>query len=211
MKNKSLSRKWLAIGISITAVILLTLSSLTNVVGYQSVKSTVNDSPLFVTKTQRAINQQQNIMISQYLGMGKENLLQFPIRDSRTEQLSKAIDIISKMDDTTFTRFTELCIQKARQDNILQGIMEYQIIQALLLLKTKSETIMNSITNRNNQNSSREIQPKTAFQYCFTSQGILWCISYLIREALDTIIIFIWVLKLGLIWFIEDLFDEIIW
>ncbi len=59
------------IGVSICAMILLVLGSLTNVVGYQSVKSTVNDSPLFQTRTQRATNQQRNFITSQYLGKGK--------------------------------------------------------------------------------------------------------------------------------------------
>ena len=61
--------------LSICAVVLLVLGSLTNVVGYQSVKSTtVNDSPLFNMRTQRATNHEQNILTFQYLGMGKENL-----------------------------------------------------------------------------------------------------------------------------------------
>jgi hypothetical protein len=140
------------IGVSLCAVVLLVLGSLSNVVGYQSVKSTVNDSPLFQTRTQRATNQQQNSIISQYLGIGRETLLQFPFRDNRTEQLKKAINIISKMDDKTFQRFTELCIQKARQDDTLRDISRYQIAQALHLLKTKPEAIMNSITERDNHN-----------------------------------------------------------
>ena len=137
------------IGISICAVVLLVVGSLTNVVGYQSVQSSgVNESPLFSIRTQRATNQQQNILTSQYLGMGKGNLLQFPFRDNRTEQMKKAIDIISKMGDKTFAQFIELCIKKARQDNTLQGISDYQIVQALLLLKTNPKVILNSFTNR---------------------------------------------------------------
>jgi hypothetical protein len=138
--------------VSICAVVLLVMGSLSNVVGYQSVKSTVNDSPLFQTRTQRATNQQQNSITSQYLGLGKQNLLQFPFKDNRTEQLKKVIDIIGKMDDKTFAQFTELCIKKARKDNTLHGVSEYQIIQVLLLLKTKPDAIMNSVTKRENYN-----------------------------------------------------------
>jgi hypothetical protein len=151
MEKSLISRKWLAIGISVIAVVILVFGSLANVVGYQSVKSTINDSPLFNVRTQRATNQQQNNIISKYLGKGMYALT-FPLRDNRTEQLNKAIDIISNMDDTTFTRFTEVCIQKARQDNFLQGISEYQIIQALLLLKTKPGANINSVTGRDNHN-----------------------------------------------------------
>jgi hypothetical protein len=108
------------IGVSICAMILLVLGSLTNVVGYQSVKSTVNDSPLFQTRTQRATNQQQNSITSQYLGMGKGILFQFPMRDNRTESLIKAIEYIGKMDDETYERFTERCIQRIQQDKSLK-------------------------------------------------------------------------------------------
>jgi hypothetical protein len=147
-----MKRKGWAIGIIVVVVVILVFGSLTNVIGYQSVKSTINDSPLFATRTQRATSQQQNIMTSQYLGMGKEALLQFELRDNRTEQLKKAIDVISKMDDKTFAQFTELCIKKARQDDALRDLNYYEIVQALLLLKTKPDSIMNSITKRENYN-----------------------------------------------------------
>ena len=136
--------------VSLCVVVLLVLCSLSNVVGYQSVKSTVNDSPLFQTRTQRATNQQPDLFTSQYIGMGKGNPLQFPFRDNRTEQLKKVIDIICKMDDKTFTRFTELCIQKMRQDNSFDNTNN-EIIQMLQLLRKQSKTIIFSVTNKNNQ------------------------------------------------------------
>jgi hypothetical protein len=143
-----MKKKYLAIGVSICAVVLLVLSSLSNVVGYQTVKSTVNDSPLFQTRTQRATNQQQNSITSQYLGKG--NLWNIPMSDNRNEQMNKAIDIISKMDDKTFTRFTELCIRKIRQDNTFSETNN-EIIQMLQLLRKQSKTIILSFTNKNKQ------------------------------------------------------------
>jgi len=162
-------KKLTLIGVNLCTVVLLILGSLSNVVGYQSVKSTINDSPLFVTRTQRATNQQQNIMTSQYLGMGEENFLQFPIRDNRTGQLKKAIGIISKMDDTTFARFTEMCVQKARQNDALRDVSHYQIVQALLLLKTNPDAIINSYIIRDEQ-----VLPKTALTYCETRTACVW-------------------------------------
>jgi hypothetical protein len=120
-------------------------------VGYQSVKSTVNDSPLFKTRTQRATNQQQNILTSQYLGMEKGILLQFPFRDNRTEQLKKAFVFISKMDDESFARFTELCIQRIRQDKSLKDTNSNDIVKALKLMKTKPVSIIDPFINRKNQ------------------------------------------------------------
>jgi hypothetical protein len=138
------------IRVSLCAVVLLVLGSLSNVVGYQSVKSTVNDSPLFNIRTQRATNQQTNSITSQYIGMGRGSPLQFQSRDSRIEQLNKVIDVISKMDDKTFTRFTELCIRKIRQDNTFSETNN-EIIQMLQLLRKQSKTIILSFTNKNKQ------------------------------------------------------------
>jgi hypothetical protein len=153
MRN-TFEKKWLAVGISITAVVLLVLGSLSNVVGYQSVKSTVvNDSPLFSTRTQRATNQQQNILTSQYLGMGKGNPLQFPMRDNQTESLKRVIEYISKMDDKTFAFFTELVIQRSKQDGTLRNLNQNVIIQILSQLRTKSITLLNSPFYKNNYKS----------------------------------------------------------
>ena len=125
--------------ISQCVVVLLVLGLLSNVVGYQSVKSTVHDSPLFQTKTQRATNQQQNALTSQYLGIGKGNLLQFPTKDNKTEQFKKVVDFISNMDDTTFARFTELCIRYIKQNNELRQITLNDLLQIVCQLRTKSE------------------------------------------------------------------------
>jgi len=84
------------IGVSICAVVLLVLASLTNVIGYQSMKSsTVGDSPLFKIRTQRVNNQHQNITTFQYLGLEKGNCLQFPEKDNRIESLKKDIEFIN--------------------------------------------------------------------------------------------------------------------
>ncbi len=58
------------------------------------------------------------------------------------------------MDDKAFTRFTELCIKKARQNETLRDVSRYQIVQSLLLLKTNPYAVINFYTNRNNQDYS---------------------------------------------------------
>ncbi len=103
------------IGVSICAVVLLILGSLSNVVGYQSVKSMVNDSPLFQTRTQRATNQQSNILTSQYLGVGKGNLLQFPIRDNRSELLRSIFELMNRMDYATLQKILAQVRQRLRE------------------------------------------------------------------------------------------------
>jgi hypothetical protein len=124
------------IGISICAVVILIITSFSNVVGYQSVKSTaVNDSPLFQTRTQRATNQEQNVLTSQYLGMGKENLLQFPKRENIIDSLNEAIGYISQMDEQKFARFTQLCIERIHHEPAFDNIDEEDITQLLQLLR----------------------------------------------------------------------------
>jgi hypothetical protein len=128
------------IGVSICAVVLLVLGSLTNVVGYQSVKSTVvNDSPLFSVRTQRATNQPSGIVLtSDYLGEGTADFLQFPLRDNKTESLKRAIEIMSKMDAKAFARITALYIQKAKQDKTLKNTTSNEFAQ----LKSKLEAMI---------------------------------------------------------------------
>jgi hypothetical protein len=155
--------------VSLCAVVLLVLGSLSNVVGYQSVKSTVNDSPLFQTRTQRATNHQQNSITSQYIGMGRETLLQIPYKGNKGESVEKVIKIINKMDEKTFERFIELCIQKARRDDTLRDLNRYKIVQTLLLLKTNPEAIINSYTIRKNQDSLR-----TEFTQCGRPTWCAW-------------------------------------
>jgi hypothetical protein len=127
--------------VSICAVVLLVLGSLSNVVGYQSVKTSVNDSPLFQTRTQRATNQQQNSITSQYLGLGKENFLQIPLKDTKNELLKKVTKIVSKMDDKTFSRFVELLIQRIKNDENLSSTNINEIIQLLQQIRLQAEIV----------------------------------------------------------------------
>jgi len=180
------------IGVSILAVVLLVMGSLSNVVGYQSVKSTVNDSPLFQTRTQRATNQHQNSITSQYLGKG--NLWQFPMRDNTSEQFRKAVDIISKMDDKSFEHFTKRCIQRLQQDRTLKGINPNEIVTALHILRTKPSSIINSFQDKNNQNLTSDVHTICVwFPGCIPLKiikiilfGIIWVIANIITFFVGT-------------------------
>jgi hypothetical protein len=177
--------------VSLCAVVLLVLASLGNVVGYQSVKSTVNDSPLFETRTQRATNQQQNTLTSQYIGMGRGTFLQFSIRDSQIEQLKKAIEIVSKMDDTTFARLTDLCIQRVRQDDSLKDTNPNEIKQMLQTLRTKPEIILNSFSNRNEPGTISFITVCPWFPGCILLNYIVAFVimSLFLGEVIITVIL----------------------
>jgi len=185
--GKQMDKKPL-IGVSILAVVLLVMGSLSNVVGYESVKSTtVNDSPLFQTRTQRATNQQQNSITSQYLGMERESFLQFPFRDNQTEQMKKAIDTISKMDNKTFARFTKLCIYRIKADKASKDINPNDIVKTLTLLKIKTISNIDSSTNKNKANiaSSQYLSFCPWFPGCFLFSFIVAFLIFFIIEILD--------------------------
>jgi hypothetical protein len=154
--------KYPLIGVTILAVVLLILGSLSNVVGYQSIQSSgVDDSPLFSVRTQRATNQQQNTITSLYIGKGMKASIQFPRRDNKTELVIKAIKDISKMDEETFTRFTVLCIQAQHNTNF-NNANTNEIRQALQLLRIKPDIIIDLLMNRNKLNITIKF-PKICF------------------------------------------------
>jgi hypothetical protein len=143
------------------------VGSLSNVIGYQSVKSTVmNDSPLFTIRTRRATNHQQTIITSHYLGIGKENLFQFSIINDRNELLRKFIEIINKIDDTTFERFIERCIQKIRQDDSFNCVDSHEISRMIHQLRTKHYTDMNIVISEYNSQTKSQILPTGTFTAC---------------------------------------------
>jgi hypothetical protein len=127
------------IGVSICAVVLLVLASLSNVVGYQSVKSTVvYNSPLFKTRTQRATNQQQHIITSQYFGKGKYSM-PFPLRDNRTVSIQKFISRVRTMDDITFKRFIVYVFHLLSQQEKTKDVDFKDIVSGLNQIKSNSE------------------------------------------------------------------------
>ena len=153
--------------VSICAMVLLVLGSLSNVVGYQSVKSSaVSDSPLFSARTQRATNQQQNIVTSQYLGKGKDST-PFPLLDNKTSMIQKFIKQIRNMDDNTFSKFVKYAISLLTQ----QGTVKYRDTKDLEngfhQLRENSEVNGDS-TNLNFGNYTWRVTPSICwFPGCF--------------------------------------------
>ena len=132
------------IGVSIIAVVLLVLGSLSNVVGYQSVKSTViSDSPLFSMRTKRAINQaSRNTLTSDYLGKGKNNNLLILPRLNETDSLREAISRIQAMDEGTFNRFVEYVVNQINHKDNLKGIDVKELINELRQLRKSTKNII---------------------------------------------------------------------
>jgi hypothetical protein len=157
--------------ISICAVVLLVMGSLSNVVGFQSVKSTISDSPLFNMRTQRATNQQQNIFTSQYLGMGKESILKFSIRDNRTVLIQKIIEKIQKMSKKEFNILQNLFISLYYKKNNNMNNDAAQLLSILQQFKSNETEL--KITLYNNINYSKNDPPTfytvgCYFGHCYT-------------------------------------------
>lgn len=146
-------KKLVVVAVSLLAVGLLVLGSQTNVVGYQSIKSSeVNESPLFSIRTQRANNQQQNLITSHYLGKGKScNLLILP-RPDKIASLSEIINRIRTMDESSFKRFVDyVVIQINRQDNLKNVDIKELINELYNLRRNTGTTIINKEINNNNR------------------------------------------------------------
>jgi hypothetical protein len=129
-------------GVCICAVVLLVLGSLSNVVGYQSVKSTaVNDSPLFSVRTQKATNQLQNSISSQYLGKGNGNQLTFFIRVDRTELFDKVFNQVTTLNDKAFEQFLEMLGKKIKHNYFIKESDYKDIIHAFSNIRSKAQKI----------------------------------------------------------------------
>jgi hypothetical protein len=131
--------KKLLISMSIITVVLLILGSLTNVVGYQSVKSNaLLNSPLFNIRTQMATNQSQKNVTTYFLGKGREILLQFPIREPWDYLVEGTLEYISKMDVPTFDSFINRVLDQVQNKEKNQDIHIEQMIKELWKLKDNS-------------------------------------------------------------------------
>jgi hypothetical protein len=159
IRDESMKRKCLAVGISITAIVLLILTSLTNVIGYQAVKSSsATETPLFSMRTQRANNQQQNSITSQYLGKGRITNLLILSKINDTVSLNKIISKIQAMDDVSFQRFVGFAVEQLSKQDKLKDVTPYQLITELHKIRYNLQAYMN-FTDSNKGNITRQSTP----------------------------------------------------
>ena len=97
---------------SIIAITILIGVSFTSVVGYNSVESYVNKSPLFYIRTSRAIDEEDLDLSFEYVGKGIPTMIVFPNRNSGNEIIQKIIDKISDIHNIQFNRYVKLNIHK---------------------------------------------------------------------------------------------------
>ena len=84
---------------SIIAVTVLFGVSFTSVVGYRSGASDLKASPLFNIRSSRAIDEENQGLVCEYVGKGEENRLSILKRDIENILIQKFINTILKNDD----------------------------------------------------------------------------------------------------------------
>ena len=163
------------IGVSICAVVLLVLGSLSNVVGYQSAQSSgVNESPLFSIRTQKANNHLKNVISSHYLGKGTDALLQFPIRNNKTELLKTVFESIKKMDDATFQKLLSSIKQRLKETTSLNEMHLLEISEVLTKIRNQVDLPVLSPSQ----------EPPTLIPFaCFTIDRVE-CLKFFIQIAI---------------------------
>ena len=121
MEQKNIDKKIL-LG-SILSAILIVMTTFTSVVGFHTTQSTsLNNSPLFTIRTQRAINSiEDQIIVSDYFGKTKTTAIPFPQQNTTLLQFQQAVDGISRMDDQTFNAFVDATMDTLLKTNTIDN------------------------------------------------------------------------------------------
>jgi hypothetical protein len=125
----------------IIAICILVGISFTSVVGYRSVASDVNASPLFNIRSSRAIDEECGELSCEFVGKGDTIDLIIPDKDEKTALIQEVIDRISKMDDITFNNFINFIIVKLQKINGLKDLNRNKVINFLYQLRCHSQKI----------------------------------------------------------------------
>jgi hypothetical protein len=154
-------RKSPLIGVSICAVVLLVLSSFTNVIGVQSTtSSSLKESPLFCIRTKRAINEEsKDLFVSKYLGKTNTMNLLFPTQNKRMELLYTAINRIQAMDESSFERFIRSAVARLSKQEKLYEITPQQLITGFHQLKDNPPASVDYNIGSNNINITWSATP----------------------------------------------------
>jgi hypothetical protein len=126
---------------SVIAICILIGVSFTSVVGYNSVESNIEASPLFNIRSSRAIDEESEDFTCKYVGKGEEIALSIPEIDFEMTDIQEVIDSIKKMDDTTFNRFINFIIWKLQKGNEFKNMNRNEAIASLFQLRSHSQKI----------------------------------------------------------------------
>ena len=166
--------------VSITSAIILVLVTFTSVVGFQTVKTDNREvSPLFDVRSKRAIGEESNAPVCDYLRKGE--IFFFPARNSRTVLIQRVLEALGGMSKEELNVLRNMVIQKSDEIGVV-----------LNQLKDNPKEIKNHFLNGN-------ANGLTDRPYC-TSEGN-WepgCLLFLIADIFWGILEFFFFLGLGI-------------
>ena len=165
-------------GGSILTVVIIVLAGLSPVVGFDSVRSSVKDSPLFNIRTTKAIGEESQVLTCEYVGKGKVCALYIPRRNNQIETVLKVIDLLSKMDDETFERFIASIINHVQEYGKFIYVSPDEIRTALYQVRDSDKPLPVSDTRTENKNHPLTITicSQTCAFYCFTFFAEPFCL-----------------------------------
>jgi len=135
---------------SIIAITILIGVSFTSVVGYNSVESDIEASPLFNIRSSRAIDEESKDLACEYVGKGEISILSISGLNENKELLQLVTDKIKCMDDKTFNRFLTMIINKIQYSNEYKSVNINEVITFLHRLRDKNEISIDNDTNNGN-------------------------------------------------------------
>jgi len=186
MKNKIL------IAGSICAVVILIGVSFTSVVGYSSKQTNSIESPLYNLRTNRAIENSEDVTTCDYVGKGRESVLSFP---TTNDKIVEMLNLIQKMKSKDFERFIRDVIKYGKNMGNIDNIAIREIIKSFYKIRENPEMF-----------DYEELDFTDREPFC----GIIWGI-YGVITIFITVVVFIFALFAIVIkTSIEDCFESLL-
>jgi hypothetical protein len=141
--------KRMIILVCICAVGILIGLSFTSVVGYSSKQSnSIGISPLYNLRTNRAINNREDVATYDYVGKGKASSVNIPVPDSGIVLIKHLIDRINNMNYKTFNSFIALAIKRIKHSEKGKDVNIDQLLTTFYLIRTNPEKLENYIKKK---------------------------------------------------------------
>jgi hypothetical protein len=157
---------------SIIAVATLIGISFTSVVGYGSIESNSESSPLFNIRINRAIGKKRGDFTCNY-DKNKKSTVLCPLKNNRAIIIRKIINNIYKMDDKTYNKFISSIITYTQENNRFKRLNSDQIKMAFYLLKNDELSILVGDNNINTKPAT--MMPTMCYtcgDFCFLKEFI---------------------------------------
>ena len=186
-------KKKILIG-SLIAVALLTLVSFSSVVGYNSVESDSKiASPLFGIRTNRAINKEQDVITSDYIGKGKATNILLPRMKDKTELVEKFVNFIRDMDEQSLDNFANKISIKLESDDMYSDVKRSDVKEAVYFISENPELSKGFLLQDNEKNGTKDFTGNyrplgCIFQYVVI--GVIFIIGLIFLILMSPILIF---------------------